>query len=63
MYIIEISHNEEIIELFTSSHWENVYAYIRQNKKDIMATLRLLGAKLFVVHLGIEMAAWEVELE
>lgn len=62
MYILEISCNNSTIELLESSHWEKVYAYILQNKKDIMATLRLLpNSKLFVVRLGSESAAWEVE--
>ena len=60
MYILEISNG---LELMTSPHWEEVYNYILQNKKDIMATLRLLNSKLFVVRLSSEPAAWEVELE
>lgn len=64
MYILEISYKDSTIELLESSHWEKVYAYILQNEKDIMATLRLLpNSKLFVVQLGSESAAWEVELE
>lgn len=63
MYIVEISYKETTLELFQSSHWEQVYDYILQNKKDIMATLRFLNSKLFVVHLSSEPAAWEVELE
>lgn len=64
MYILEISCNDSTIELMNTAHWEKVYAYILQNKKDIMTTLRLLpNSKLFVVHLGSESAAWEVELQ
>ena len=64
MYILEISCNNSTIELLESSHWEKVYAYILQNKKDILATLRLLpNSKLFVVHLGSESAAWEGEFD
>lgn len=64
MFILEISCHDSTIELMKSAHWVEVYAYILQNKKDIMATLRLLpNSKLFAVHLGSESAAWEVELE
>lgn len=63
MYILEISCNDSTIELMESAHWEKVYAYILQNKKDLMATLRLLKGNLFVVYLGSESAAWEVELD
>lgn len=64
MYILEISCNNSTIELLESSHWEKVYAYILQNKKDIMVTLRLLpNSKLYVVHLGSDSAAWEVEFD
>lgn len=63
MYIVEIKTSDSTIELMTSAHWEKVYAYILQNKKDIMATLRLLNSKLFVVRLSSDPAAWEIELE
>lgn len=63
MYSLEISCNDSTIELMESTHWEKIYAYILQNKKDIMATLRLLpNSKLFLVDLD-KIAAWEVELE
>lgn len=63
MYIVEIAYKNSNIELYTSAHWDQVYAYILHNKKDIMATNRLLNSKLFVVRLDEESAAWEVELE
>ena len=63
MFIIEINCNDSTIELMESAHWVEAYNYIFQNKKDLMATLRVLpNSKLFVVNLGSEMAAWEVEL-
>lgn len=63
MYIVELSCKDHTLELVKTIHWEKVYAYILQNKKDIIAANRLLNSKLFVVHLSSEPAAWEVELE
>lgn len=64
MFIIEISCKDSTIELMEFAHWVEVYDYIFQNKNDLMATLRVLpNSKLFVVDLGSEMAAWEVDLE
>lgn len=64
MYIVEIAYKNSTVEVYQSAHWDQVYDYILHNKKDIMATLKVLpSSKLFVIRLGSEAAAWEVELE
>ena len=63
-YVIEIKCGEDIITLLESYSDDKVLQYLRDNREDLKATLRVLpNAKVFVVHLGSDSAAWEVEFD
>lgn len=63
-YLIEISCGEDIITLLESHSDDEVLQYLRNNREDLKATLRVLpNAKVFVVHLGSDSAAWEVDFD
>ena len=64
MYYIEINFADEIVTLVCTKNEDEVLQYLRDNREDLKATLRILqNAKVFVVHLGSDSAAWEVEFD
>lgn len=61
-YILEIKCGDDIITIKESMHKEEILVYLRNNHKDLQAALRVLpNAKVYLVCLGSESAAWEVE--
>lgn len=63
-YILEIKCDDDIITIKESMHKAEILQYLRNNRKDLQATLRVLSnAKVYLVCLGKESSAWEVEFD